>query len=213
MWSAGGHQGRPGLLHSHTEGFVLPFWRGFFDATFCEAWLIASFLGKYQEQTRGLRLCCEWVITLSWHYTWTTPCCGQQGEFIVCGHWKIYAFFPPILFHRSLERKKLTSILYWGITLEEGMVTHSSILAWKILWTEESDRLQSIGSQRVGHNRNNWIQSRWTMLWQFQADSKGTQPYLCIYPFSPKLPSHPGCHRALSRAPSASQEVLAGDPF
>ena len=33
--------------------------------------------------------------------------------------------------------------------LEEGMVTHSSILAWKILWAEETDRLQSMGSQRV----------------------------------------------------------------
>ena len=32
------------------------------------------------------------------------------------------------------------------------MATHSSILAWKILWTEESGRLQSMGSQRVGHN-------------------------------------------------------------
>ena len=32
------------------------------------------------------------------------------------------------------------------------MATHSSIFAWEIPWTEESDRLQSIGSQRVGHN-------------------------------------------------------------
>ena len=54
--------------------------RGFSDATLCEAWLIASFLGKYQEQTRGLSLCCELVTTLSWHCTWTTPCCGQQGD-------------------------------------------------------------------------------------------------------------------------------------
>ena len=34
--------------------------------------------------------------------------------------------------------------------LEEGMATHSSILAWKIPWTEEPSRLQSMGSQRVG---------------------------------------------------------------
>ena len=33
--------------------------------------------------------------------------------------------------------------------LEEGTATHSSILAWRILWTEEPGRLQSIGSQRV----------------------------------------------------------------
>ena len=36
--------------------------------------------------------------------------------------------------------------------LEEGMATHSSILAWRIPQTEEPGRLQSIGSQRVGHD-------------------------------------------------------------
>ena len=36
--------------------------------------------------------------------------------------------------------------------LEKEMATHSSILAWKIPWTEDSGRLQSMGSQRVGHN-------------------------------------------------------------
>ena len=35
--------------------------------------------------------------------------------------------------------------------LEKQMATHSSILAWEILWTEESGRLQSMGLQRVGH--------------------------------------------------------------
>ena len=36
--------------------------------------------------------------------------------------------------------------------LEEGMATHSSILAWRIPWTEEPGGLQSIGSHRVGHD-------------------------------------------------------------
>ena len=36
--------------------------------------------------------------------------------------------------------------------LEKEMATHSSTLAWKIPWTEEPDRLQSLGSQRVGHD-------------------------------------------------------------
>ena len=36
--------------------------------------------------------------------------------------------------------------------LEKEMAIHSSTLAWKILWTEEPDRLQSMGSQRVGHD-------------------------------------------------------------
>ena len=36
--------------------------------------------------------------------------------------------------------------------LEKELATHSSILAWRILWTEEPGRLQSRGSQRVGHD-------------------------------------------------------------
>ena len=36
--------------------------------------------------------------------------------------------------------------------LEKETATHSSILAWKIAWTEELGRLQSMGSQRVGHD-------------------------------------------------------------
>ena len=36
--------------------------------------------------------------------------------------------------------------------LEEGMATHSSVVAWEIPWTEEPGRPQTIGSQRVGHD-------------------------------------------------------------
>ena len=36
--------------------------------------------------------------------------------------------------------------------LEKEMATHSSTLAWKIPWTEEPGRLQSMGSQRIGHD-------------------------------------------------------------
>ena len=43
-------------------------------------------------------------------------------------------------------------ILGWEDPLEEGMATDSSILAWRILWTEEPGRLQSTGLQRVRHD-------------------------------------------------------------
>ena len=36
--------------------------------------------------------------------------------------------------------------------LEKGMATHSSVLAWRIPWTEKPGGLQSMGSQRVGHD-------------------------------------------------------------
>ena len=42
--------------------------------------------------------------------------------------------------------------LGWEDLLEKEMATHSSTLAWKILWTEEPGRLESIGLQRVVHD-------------------------------------------------------------
>ena len=42
--------------------------------------------------------------------------------------------------------------LDWEDPLEEGMATHSNILAWRIPWREEPGWLQSVGLQRVGHN-------------------------------------------------------------
>ena len=42
--------------------------------------------------------------------------------------------------------------LGWEDLLEEEMATHSSILAWRIPWTEEPGGLQSMRSQRVGHD-------------------------------------------------------------
>ena len=42
--------------------------------------------------------------------------------------------------------------LNWDDPLGKEMVTHSSVLAWKILWTEEPGWLQSMGMQRVRHN-------------------------------------------------------------
>ena len=43
-------------------------------------------------------------------------------------------------------------ILRWEDPLEKEMATHFIIHAWKIPWTEEPGGLQSMGSQRVGHN-------------------------------------------------------------
>ena len=53
---------------------------------------------------------------------------------------------PPVM------RETWVQSLGWEDFLEKGMATHSSILAWGSPWTEESGRLQSMGSQRVGHD-------------------------------------------------------------
>ena len=49
-------------------------------------------------------------------------------------------------------QKTWVQSLGWEDPLEKGIATHSSILAWRIPWTEELDMLQSMGSQRVGPN-------------------------------------------------------------
>ena len=54
--------------------------------------------------------------------------------------------------HRYLSISTREHLLTLEDPLEEGTAKHSSILAWRIPWTEEPGRLQSIGSQRVGHD-------------------------------------------------------------
>ena len=52
----------------------------------------------------------------------------------------------------SAMRETWVQSLAWDNALEDGIATHSSILAWRIPWTEEPGRLQSMGSHRVGHS-------------------------------------------------------------
>ena len=52
----------------------------------------------------------------------------------------------------------LGSSLGWEDSLEEGIATHSSFLAWRIPWTEKPGGLQSIGSQRMEHDWSNLTQ-------------------------------------------------------
>ena len=61
------------------------------------------------------------------------------------------------------------SVLY-TVQLEKAMAPHSSTLAWKILWTEEPGRLQSMGSLRVGHDSATSLSlftfTHWRRKWQ-----------------------------------------------
>ena len=54
--------------------------------------------------------------------------------------------------HLPMMQETWVGLLGWEDPLEKGMATHSSTFAWKIPWTEEPGRLQSIGLQRVGHD-------------------------------------------------------------
>ena len=79
--------------------------------------------------------------------------------------------------------------------LEKEMATHSAILAWKIPWTEESDRLQSMGLQesdttwRLNHHHHPFASSSFS----FDANGKETGP-LWILPIYSALPQSPSIH-------------------
>ena len=85
----------------------------------------------------------------------------------------------------------ITGSISWvqKIPLEEGMATHSSILAWKIPWTEEPGGLQFMGLQTVGHNwatELNWTDSLYTL--NKQGDN--IQPDVLLSWFGISLLSH-----------------------
>ena len=53
---------------------------------------------------------------------------------------------PPAMWETCVQ------FLHWEDPLEKGMATHSSILSWRILWTEEPDGIESMGLQRGRYN-------------------------------------------------------------
>ena len=64
---------------------------------------------------------------------------------------KMFGLVAEMLRRLPTMRETRVQFLGWE-DLEKEMATHSSILAWKIPWMEETDRLQSMGLQRGGHD-------------------------------------------------------------
>ena len=102
---------------------------------------------KHRRTSIPLQPCCsEWPVGQQ-HWTtwgpvrnaesWTSPWASQMA---------LVVKNPPEMWETRVQS------LGWEDALEEGMAIHSSILAWRIPWTEEPGGLQSIGLQRVGHN-------------------------------------------------------------
>ena len=79
------------------------------------------------------------------------------GDFSLIGIFTPFTGFPgkgilhPVKNLTTMQETQVQS-LDWEDPLEEGMVTYSSVLAWRIPWTEEPGGLQSMGSQRVRHD-------------------------------------------------------------
>ena len=65
---------------------------------------------------------------------------------------KMFGLVAEMLRRLPTMRETWVQFLGWEDLLEKEMATHPSILVWRIPWAEEPDRLQSMGSQRVGHD-------------------------------------------------------------
>ena len=66
--------------------------------------------------------------------------------------WYYASLVAQLVKHLPAMQETWVRSLGWEDPLEKEMMTHSSTLAWKIPWTEELGRLQSMGSLRVRHN-------------------------------------------------------------
>ena len=87
---------------------------------------------------------------------------GGEGAGLRLPHWTVKGFYPTMASHVVPVVKSLLPMqetegmqgqpLGGEDSLEEGMATHFSILAWRIPWTEEPGGLQSMGSQRGRHD-------------------------------------------------------------
>ena len=75
---------------------------------------------------------------------------GQSIKVLLCAPWAS----PVVQLAKNLPAMQETWVrsVGWDDALEKGMPAHSSMRAWRIPWTEETSRLQSMGSQRVGHD-------------------------------------------------------------
>ena len=94
---------------------------------------------------------------------------GEEKDEICVGQWSYHQKWTILLMRHLIGEASLVTQMVKNLpamqeirvqslggtdSLEKGMATHSSILAWKIPWTKEPGRLQSLGLQRVRHN---WV--------------------------------------------------------
>ena len=105
----------------------------------------------------------QWCVSEGLPVVTTLPLCwGMRtvGEVVIvwgqepCEKYHLLNFavnLKPIKNLPAMQDTRVQS-LGWKDPLEKGMATHSSILAWRIPWTEEPGKLQAIGSQRVGYD-------------------------------------------------------------
>ena len=119
------------------------------------------------------------IFRVDFLYDWLIwSCCPRDSQesssapqFESINSMVLSLFYGPILTSlaslvaqmvKNLPVMRDTKVLSLGLedSLAKQMATHSSILAWRVPWTEESGKLQSIGSQRIGHD---WVTNTHTI--------------------------------------------------
>ena len=115
----------------------------------------------YKLQLYHLRIVWSWasLSKLVPQQNWTSKRNQEEGFVWICSQILLYDFKAhalPLVAQRFKHLPVMweTQVRSLGQEdpLEKEMATHSSILAWRIPWTEEPGGLQSMGSQRVGHD-------------------------------------------------------------
>ena len=106
---------------------------------------------KEFELTKSLPTMREtWIRSLGWEDPWRRK--WQPTPVFLPGkshRWRSLVGYSPW----GRKESDMTERLFFFFSMEKEMATHSSILAWRIPGTEEPGGLQSMGSQRVGHDR------------------------------------------------------------
>ena len=97
----------------------------------------------------------DWALFPCMWISYANTICWRECPFPTYWIW----FGGPDSKETACNAEDLGPIPGSGRSLEKGLTTHSSILAWRIPWTEEPGGLQSMGSQRVGHDMSefHWV--------------------------------------------------------
>ena len=92
------------------------------------------------------RIAKNWTQLSDFHFTWLgCPTVIVWYLLVIWTYTCTVTHIPLCVIYRDLH-------VWWRLAVEKGMATLSSILAWRIPWTEKPGGLQSMGSQRVGHD-------------------------------------------------------------